>query len=57
MKEAGVVRMTEDGTRNLYELDLRKLDEVRRYLDGFWDVPLQRFKKAAESSTKKGRKP
>jgi DNA-binding transcriptional ArsR family regulator len=50
MKEAGVVRMTEDGTRNLYELDLQTLDEVRRYLDGFWDVSLKRFKKAAEAS-------
>ena len=38
MKEAGVVRMTEDGTRNLYELDLRSIEQVRRYLDGFWDV-------------------
>jgi DNA-binding transcriptional ArsR family regulator len=48
MKEAGVVRMTEDGTRNLYELDLGSLDEVRRYLDGFWDTSLKRFKRAAE---------
>jgi DNA-binding transcriptional ArsR family regulator len=52
MKEAGVVRMTEDGTRNLYELDLRTLDEVRRYLDRFWDTSLKRFKKAAEASWK-----
>lgn len=50
MKAAGVVRMTEDGTRNLYELDLRKLDEVRRYLDGFWDTSLRRFKRSAEVS-------
>jgi DNA-binding transcriptional ArsR family regulator len=56
MKEAGVVRMTEEGTRNFYELDLRTLDEVRRYLDGFWDASLQSFKQAAESSTKRGRK-
>jgi DNA-binding transcriptional ArsR family regulator len=48
MKEAGVVRMTEDGTRNLYELDLRTLEEVRRYLDGFWDESLRRFKRVAE---------
>jgi len=54
MKEAGVVRMTEDGTKNLYELDLRALDEVRRYLDGFWGRSLQSFKNAAESSTRKG---
>jgi DNA-binding transcriptional ArsR family regulator len=56
MKEAGVVRMTEEGTRNLYELDLRKLDEVRRYLDGFWDASLERFKRATESSAEKGPK-
>jgi DNA-binding transcriptional ArsR family regulator len=50
MKDAGVVRMTEEGTRNFYELDLRTLDEVRRYLDGFWDASLKRLKKAAEAS-------
>jgi DNA-binding transcriptional ArsR family regulator len=52
MKDAGVVRMTEEGTRNLYQLDLRTLDEVRRYLDRFWDASLQRFKMAAEASWK-----
>lgn len=49
MKQAGVVRMTKKGTRNFYELDLSTLDEVRRYLDGFWDVSLANFKRAAES--------
>ncbi len=49
MREAGVVRMTEDGTRNFYELDLRTLDEVRSYLDSFWDASLASFKAAAES--------
>jgi DNA-binding transcriptional ArsR family regulator len=48
MKEAGLVRMTTDGTRHIYELDLAKLDEVRRWLDGFWDKSLQRFKQRAE---------
>ena len=56
MKEAGVVRMTEAGTRNLYGLDLRTLDELRQFLDSFWDASLASFKKAAESSTKKGPK-
>src|ERR687895_337457 len=50
MKGAGVVRMTEEGTRNLYELNLGPLDEVRRYLDSFWDTSLRRFKEAAEAS-------
>ena len=53
MKEAGVVRMSEDGTKNLYELDLRTLDELRRYLNGFWDSSLARFKKSAEASWKR----
>lgn len=42
--------MTEDGTRNIYELDLQTLDEVRRYLDSFWEASLASFKKAAETS-------
>jgi DNA-binding transcriptional ArsR family regulator len=56
MKEAGVVRMTEEGTRNLYELDLQSLDELRRYLESFWDTSLNRFKKAAETSYRKGKR-
>jgi DNA-binding transcriptional ArsR family regulator len=50
MKDARVVRMTEEGTRNFYELDLQTLDEVRRYLDGFWSASLERLKKSAEAS-------
>jgi len=48
MLEAGLVSVTRDGTRRLYELDLNKLDEVRRWLDGFWEDSLQRFKRQAE---------
>jgi len=54
MKQSGLVRMTEDGTRNLYELDLRTLDEVRRYIEGFWDASLARFKQAAERTGRDG---
>ncbi len=48
--------MTEQGTKNLYELDLETLDEVRRYLDRFWDTSLKRFKQAAETSYKGGKR-
>src|SRR5882672_9437080 len=48
MLEAGVVRMETNGTRHFYEIDLKKIEEVRRYLDSFWDKALDRFKKAAE---------
>jgi DNA-binding transcriptional ArsR family regulator len=56
MKDARVVKMTEEGTRHLYELDLRTLDEVRRYLESFWDTSLKRFKKAAETSYRRGKR-
>lgn len=55
MLRAGVVRMEINGTRHLYSLDLEKIDEVRRYLDGFWETQLQRFKKEAEK--RKGARP
>jgi DNA-binding transcriptional ArsR family regulator len=48
MLEAGVVTMREKGTRHFYEIDLKKIDEVRRYLDRFWDQALERFKQQAE---------
>lgn len=50
MKEAGVVMMTEEGTKNLYELNLESLEELRRYLEGFWETSLGRLKEAAEAS-------
>lgn len=52
MKDAGVVKMTEKGTRNLYELDLRTLEELRRYLESFWETSLSLFKESAEASYK-----
>jgi DNA-binding transcriptional ArsR family regulator len=57
MKAAGMVRMTEEGTRNFYELELRSLDEVRRYLDRFWDTSLRRLKTAAERSYENPKRP
>lgn len=50
---AGVVRMETDGTRHFYEIDLKKIDEVRRYLDRFWDDALSRFKQRAETEGKR----
>jgi DNA-binding transcriptional ArsR family regulator len=48
MLEAGVVNMHTNGTRHFYDIDLKKIDEVRRYLNGFWDESLKRFKEQAE---------
>ncbi len=48
LKEAGLVRDRKDGTRRLYSVDPRGLEELRRYLEGFWDTALVAFKDAAE---------
>jgi len=53
MLQAGVVRMSTNGTRHFYEIDLKKIDEVRRYLDSFWDTALARFKQQAEKEGKR----
>ena len=53
MLQAGVVRMETDGTRHFYEIDLKKIEEVRRYLDSFWDTALARFKARAEKEDKR----
>jgi len=48
LKEAGLVRDRKDGTRRLYSLDPHGLEELRRYLEGFWDSALVAFRDAAE---------
>jgi len=52
MLDAGVVTVREEGTKRLYALDLNKLDEVRQWLNGFWDEALRRFKQQAEKKAK-----
>src|SRR6185437_15238872 len=39
----GLVRCEELGTRNVYRLDPAGLSELRAWLDGFWDVALERY--------------
>jgi DNA-binding transcriptional ArsR family regulator len=48
LKEAGLVTERRDGTRRLYRLDPRGLEELRAYLERFWDDALEAFKDAAE---------
>ena len=50
LEGAGLVACTKDGTRHLYAVEPDGLDELRRWLDGFWDDALARFKRAAEGS-------
>jgi DNA-binding transcriptional ArsR family regulator len=48
LKEAGLVRERQEGTRRLYRLDPAGLAEVRSYFDRFWEHALADFKAAAE---------
>ncbi len=54
LERAGLVRARREGTRRIYQVEVRGLDELRRYLEGFWDDALAAFKREAERA-KKGR--
>ncbi len=46
--EAGLVVCREDGTRRIYSIDSRGVDDMRSYLDKMWDRALAHFKKQVE---------
>jgi DNA-binding transcriptional ArsR family regulator len=52
LREAGLVTLRTEGTRNLYRIDLRGLAELRAYMDGFWELALESFKAVAETEKK-----
>jgi len=43
LRRSGLVAFEEVGTRNIYRLDLTGLDELRSWVDGFWETVLNRF--------------
>jgi DNA-binding transcriptional ArsR family regulator len=43
LRNSGLVSYTELGTRNVYRLDPAGLDELRAWLDGFWETALDRY--------------
>ena len=53
LREAALVAERKEGTRNIYSLNSRGLEELREYIEGFWDDVLDRFKQAAEEKAKK----
>jgi DNA-binding transcriptional ArsR family regulator len=53
LKRAGLVVARAEGTRRLYAVDVRGIEALRSWLDGFWDEALSAFKEAAERETKK----
>jgi DNA-binding transcriptional ArsR family regulator len=57
LREAGLVVVTKDGTRRLYEVDPDGIRALRRYLDGFWTDALDAFKAQAERTALPPRSP
>jgi len=55
LKDARLVVDTAEGTRRLYSVDPRGIEELRRWLDRFWDKALAAFKEAAEKEASKER--
>src|SRR5512134_594350 len=47
LEEAGLVRARRQGTRRIYSVEVRGLEELRRYLDRFWEDSLAAFKAEA----------
>ncbi len=50
LTDAGLVTVRRDGTRLLYRARPEGLQELRQYLQTFWDEGLMRLKQAAEQS-------
>lgn len=48
LKEAGLVRDEQAGTRRLYSVDPAALEALRDYVDSFWTDALAAFKRRAE---------
>ena len=53
-KEAGLVDDTADGTRRLYHLQDRGLEEIRAYLERVWGEAGARFRIAASNTAPTG---
>jgi len=43
LRRSGLVSYSELGTRNVYRLDPSGISELRTWLDGFWDVAMDRY--------------
>jgi DNA-binding transcriptional ArsR family regulator len=47
LKGAGLVAVSQEGTRRIYRVDQRGVEAMRKFLDRFWDQAIA-FKEAAE---------
>ena len=51
LKDAGLVNLRTEGTRNIYYLDPEGLAVLRNHLDSLWQIALDQFKTEAEKSS------
>jgi DNA-binding transcriptional ArsR family regulator len=49
LREAGLLNERRAGRKRLYDLRPEALDELRDFIDGFWEPRLRRLKRAAEA--------
>jgi DNA-binding transcriptional ArsR family regulator len=52
LEEAGLVSPRAEGTRRFYRIETKGLEDLRRYLERFWDDVLDAFRNEAERGTK-----
>jgi DNA-binding transcriptional ArsR family regulator len=55
LKEAGLVHERRNGTRRLYSLRTDGFEEVKAFLESFWDARLQALKREAEREERRKR--
>ena len=53
LKEAGLVAERREGTMRLYRARPERMDELRAFLDRFWDAGLRTLKREAEREERK----
>lgn len=56
LKDAGLVAVRAEGTRRVYAVDVKGVEALRDWLDGFWEHTLAAFKDAAEREALEARK-
>ena len=55
LKEAGLVHERRNGTRRLYSVRPEGFNEVKAFLEGFWDEKLEALKREAEQEERRRR--
>jgi DNA-binding transcriptional ArsR family regulator len=56
LREAGLVSERREGTRRLYSLRPEGFDDLKSFLEAFWDEGLERLKEAAELEEERRRR-